>query len=467
MMPRQENLDDVSFPELMKKCVSEISELCPEWTDHNAHDPGITFLEMLMWLTEMQRYYLSQITESHRESYLRLIGTTVRPSEPAVILAGFFSEETVFVKKETIFYIGEIPFRSADDMIIASEKPEIILCENNGIIVKQDLTPFEGRTLPIYFSPDDEIDTNPMRDGFYSRAEIKAVLITRNGKDECPVKDGTYGLYQSGFINVSLPADLDDGAAVLRLDILSDNYFRLPSASCFNSDIHELIQLDKKGNTLGAEGRVKEKVSFSADIEGQKIFAAVYRNLRNGRNAETSQDAFKRFKSERYFPRAVSKDDYARIALETPGLRAEFVNVFSKEPGKVSVCVKTVNGNLCKNEIKNLRKMLFEAKPIGTEIEILTPVTFTARLVIGAKTDGWSGAGKLTEYARYVFEPLEKSMGALIDMPRLFKQLGSFSIVSEIKSMHLRLGKGIELTEKDTMKLPEDGMLSLDEVMIQ
>lgn len=462
-----ENLDDVSFSELMKKCVSEIPQLCSEWTDFNAHDPGITFLEMLMWLTETQRYYLSQITESHQESYLRLIGTTVRPSEPAVILARFFSEETVLVKKETVFHIGEIPFRSAEDMIIAAEKPEIILCENGSVTVKQDLTPYKGRTMPLYFSLDDEININPMRDGFYSRAEIKVSLITRNGEVECPVKDGTYGLYQSGFINVSLPADLDDSAAVLRLDILSDNNFKLPFASCFNSDIHELIQQDKKGNTLGAEGRVKEKVSFSADIEGKKIFAAVYRESKNGRNAETPQDAFKRFKSERHFSRAVNKDDYAHIALETPGLRAEIVNVFSKEPGKVSVCVKTVNGNLCENEKKNLRKVLFEAKPIGTEIEILTPVTFTARLVIGAKTAGRPGAVKLTEYARYVLEPLEKSMGALIDMPRLFKQIGAFSIVAEIKSMHLRLGKGIELTEKDTIKLPEDGLLSLDEVIIQ
>lgn len=466
-MPKLENLDDVSFSELMKRCVSEIPQLCSEWTDFNAHDPGITFLEMLMWLTEMQRYYLSQITERHRESYLRLIGTTVRPAEPAIILARFFSEETVLVKKETVFHIGGIPFRSAEDMVIVSEKPEIILCENGRIIVKQDLTPFKGGTLPIYFSPDDGIDTNPMREGFYSRVEIKAGLITQNGEVECPVKDGTYGLYQSGFINVSLPSKLDDSAAVIKLDILSDNNFRLPSAGCFNSDIRELIQLDRKGDTLGAEGRVKEKVPFSADIEGKKIFATVYREFKNGRNAETPQDAFKRFKSERRFPRAVNKNDYARIALETPGLRAEFVNVFSKEPGKVSVCVKTVNGNLCENEIKNLRKALFEAKPIGTEIEILTPVIFSARLVICAKTGVWSETGKLTEYARYVFEPLEKGMGALINMPELFKQLGSYSIVSEMKSMRLRLGKGIELTERDTMKLPEDGLLSLDEVMIQ
>lgn len=466
-MPKLENLDDVSFSELMKKCVSEIPQLCSEWTDFNAHDPGITFLEMLMWLTEMQRYYLSQITESHRESYLRLIGTTARPAEPAIILARFSSEETVIVKKETVFHIGEIPFRSAEDMVIVSEKPKITLCENGGVIVNQDLTPFEGKTFPVYFSPGDGSDTNPMSDGFYSRAEIKARLITRTGEVECPVKDGTYGLYQSGFINVSLPVELDDSASAVKLNILSDIDLKLPSASCFSSDIRELIQLDEKGNTFGAEGRVKEKVPFSADVEGKKIFAAVYREFRNGRNAETPQDAFKRFKSERNIPRAVSKDDYARIALETPGLRAEFVNVFSKEPGKVSVCVKTVGGNLYENEIKNLRKVLFDAKPIGTEIEILTPVILSARLVIYAKTGVRSETARLTEYAGYVFEPLEKSMGALIDMPELFKRLRSYSKASEIKGMRLRLGKGIELTEKDTMKLPEDGSLSLNEIIIQ
>lgn len=467
-MPELENLDDVSFSELMKKSISEIPRLCPEWTDFNAHDPGITFLEMLMWLTEMQRYYLSQVTESHLKSYLRLIGTTVRAAEPAVILAKFFSEETVSVKKETVFYIGDIPYQPMGDMIIVPDKPEIVLCENGGFLVKQDLTPFKGRVFPLYFSTDDETVTNPMRDGFYSRVNIKVCLITRNTEIECPVKDGTYGLYQSGFINISLPEEFDESTAVLRLDIISDNNFEMPSTSCFNSDIRELIQLDKVGYTLGAEGRVKESVSFFADIEEHKISAVVYREIGVGRNAETPQDAFKRFKSEQQrLPRATSKEDYIRLAMKTPGLRAELVNVFSKEAGKVSVCIKTVDGSLRENEIKNLRKVLFEAKPVGTEIEILTPVIFSARLIISAKIDGWAGGRKLTEHIGNVFKQLEKSMGALIDMPDLFKKICSSPSVSEIKSMILRLGKGIELTEKDTVKLPEDSLLSLDEVMIQ
>jgi len=466
-MPELENFDDVSYSELMKKCVSEIPGLCPEWTDFNAHDPGMTFLEMLMWLTEMQRYYLSQITESHLRSYLRLIGTTAGEAEPTVILARFSTEETVSVKRENVFYIGEIPYTPADDMVIATDKNEAILCGDGGVVIIRDFAPFKGRILPIYFSSE-KPDTNPMMEGFYPEAEIKAHLNTQYGEVECSLNDGTYGLYQSGFISVSLPEDFDEETATLTLDIISKNKTEISSGSCFHSDIRELIQLDKNGNTLGSDGRVKENISFSAETGGQSLEATVYKELQAGRNAETPQDAFERFKVERErLPRAVSREDYARLAWETPGLSAELVNVFSKEPGKVSVCIKTTDGVLRENEIKNLRKVLFEAKPVGTEIEILTPVIYSARLVITAKTDGWAGGRKFTEHIRKIFKPLEKCMGAQINMRELYRLVGSSPIVSEIKSMLLRLGKGIELGENDTLKLPEDGLLSLDEIIIQ
>lgn len=467
-MPKLENLDDVSYFELMRRSVSEIPQLCPEWTDFNAHDPGITFLEMLMWLTEMQRYYLSQITEDHLESYLHLIGTTARKAEPSVILARFSSEKNISIKKGTVFNIGDIPYRTVDDMIIAPDKPEIVPGENGVILIKQFLTPFKGKKLPLYFSLNDEKNINPIREGFYSRSEIKVRLITQNDEVDCPVRDSTYGLCQSGFITIRLPEEFDEDTAVLSLELISENKPELPSESCFHSDISMLVQLDKEGNTLGAGGTVKENVAFSIDTEGQKIGVSVYKELRNGRNSETPQDAFNRFKSEqRRMPRAVSKEDYVRIAMETPGVCAELVNVFSKEPGKVSVCVKTPGGSLRENEIKNLRKVLFEAKPVGTEIEILTPVIFSARLVVSAKTDGWAGIRKLTEHIAKIFASIEKRMGVFINMPDLFKQIGSSPNVTEMKDMRLRLGKGIELNENDTFKLPEDGLLSLNEIVIQ
>lgn len=470
IMPQLENLDDVSFAELMRRSISEIPKICPEWTDFNAHDPGITFLEMLMWLTEMQRYYLFQITEDHLKSYLRLlgrgIGSEAKAAEPAVIAARIILEKTVFIKKGTVFHIGDIPYRTDEDTVIVPEKPVIFYGEG-GVFIKQDFSPFKGGIFPLYFSLD-KPTANLMREGFYPRAEISVRLITRDGAVECPVKDGAYGFYQSGFIEIRLPEEFDDNSAALRLDLISDDHNDLPPTGCFNSDIRKLVQQDKSGNTLGADGTVKENVSFSAEINGQSLEAIVYKEIRSGRNAETPEDAFKRFKAEqRRFPRAVGREDYARLAMETPGLKAQIVNVFSKEAGKVSVCVKTEGGALRENEIKNLRKVLFEAKPIGVEIEILSPVIFSARLFITVKTDGRTGVGGFSEHIRSVFRGLERCMGARIVMNELIKKFLEFPNVSEIKSVLLRLGKGLELSENDTVKLPEDGLLTLDEIIIQ
>jgi phage tail sheath protein FI len=36
----------------------------PSWTDHNEHDPGITMLELLAWLSEMLAYRMGQIPDA-------------------------------------------------------------------------------------------------------------------------------------------------------------------------------------------------------------------------------------------------------------------------------------------------------------------------------------------------------------------------------------------------------------------
>ncbi len=466
-----ENLDDASFSELVKKSVSEIPEFYPEWTDFNAHDPGITFLEMLMWLTEMQRYYLSQITESNLKSYLKLLGTSVRAAEPSVILARLFPEELIFLKNGTVFKIGEIPYKLTEDAVIAPYAPEVFFEENIPltIFIRQKLEPFKGRKLPLYFSFNESTCANPMKEGFYPQAEIAAGIKEGSDWIECGAEDETYGFYQSGFVNISVPGDVGGDTSLLRLQFISDEGFNLPRISFFSSNICRLIQLDENGETLGENGRVKENLAFSADFGGRKISAATYREIKAGRNGETPQEAFARYKSEQSrLPRAVSRDDYRRLIRETPGLRAEIINVFSREAGKVSVCVQTDGGRgLSKSEEKNMRKVLFEAKPAGTEIEILPAVKFSARLFISARTDGWAGEKRLSDHIRKIFSPLEKCMGVKINMPEIVKEIRESPFAVEIKNVVLRFGRGVELNERDVMALPEDGILSLDEIITQ
>jgi hypothetical protein len=83
MLPRLP-LDDRSFADIVQEARQKIPYRFPEWTDENAHDPGITLLELFAWLSEMQQYYLSRIPERNVRKFLDLLGIERREAQCAV-----------------------------------------------------------------------------------------------------------------------------------------------------------------------------------------------------------------------------------------------------------------------------------------------------------------------------------------------------------------------------------------------
>lgn len=73
------DLDDSSYDELLENARRRIPAHAEAWTDHNVHDPGITFLELFAWLAETYGYQLDQVTDAHRRKYLKLLGEKPRP----------------------------------------------------------------------------------------------------------------------------------------------------------------------------------------------------------------------------------------------------------------------------------------------------------------------------------------------------------------------------------------------------
>ena len=79
-----ENLDDKTFDDLVREAVSRIPVYAPGWTDRNPTDPGITFIELFAWLSEMQIYQLNRIDERSYKKFLKLLGVPgVRPPRAA------------------------------------------------------------------------------------------------------------------------------------------------------------------------------------------------------------------------------------------------------------------------------------------------------------------------------------------------------------------------------------------------
>src|SRR5229473_864530 len=83
------NLDDRSWKQIVDEAVRLIPRYCPEWTNHNASDPGVTMLELYAWMTEMVIYRLNKVPEKNFLTFLDLIGVRLKPPEPAQVVLEF------------------------------------------------------------------------------------------------------------------------------------------------------------------------------------------------------------------------------------------------------------------------------------------------------------------------------------------------------------------------------------------
>ncbi|MDX6443393.1 MAG: hypothetical protein QOH71_467 [Blastocatellia bacterium] len=78
------NLFQRRFSDLVEIGRARLPSAAPEWTDHNAHDPGITLMELLAWVAEAQLYSLSRLRRDERAAYAALLGITPHGTQSAV-----------------------------------------------------------------------------------------------------------------------------------------------------------------------------------------------------------------------------------------------------------------------------------------------------------------------------------------------------------------------------------------------
>jgi len=83
-------LDDRSFQDLVDEAKKRIPLYCPEWTDHNVSDPGITLIELFAWMVDILLYRLNQVPERHYIKLLELLGIRLEPPRAAQVPLTFY-----------------------------------------------------------------------------------------------------------------------------------------------------------------------------------------------------------------------------------------------------------------------------------------------------------------------------------------------------------------------------------------
>jgi len=155
------NLDDRSWADLADEGRALIPVYGPEWTDHNASDPGITLVELLAWITEMDIFRLNQISDAERLRFLALVGVTPAPSIPAsavLSLALVKGSGTVTIPRGLEFSGNhangvEVRYQTTGD--VTAVPGSLAALQSYGTAGFQDLTPAWRRRGVLYpFGPD-------------------------------------------------------------------------------------------------------------------------------------------------------------------------------------------------------------------------------------------------------------------------------------------------------------------------
>jgi len=113
-------LDDRSYQQLRDELIRRIPVYAPEWTDHNASDPGITLIELFAFLGENLLYRFNQIPDATKLAFLRLLQIPLRPATPARAMVTLTSNDSsgaaVLVPVGTQMMAGSLPFDSLTEV---------------------------------------------------------------------------------------------------------------------------------------------------------------------------------------------------------------------------------------------------------------------------------------------------------------------------------------------------------------
>ncbi|HTW99882.1 MAG TPA: putative baseplate assembly protein, partial [Acidimicrobiales bacterium] len=99
------NLDDRRFQSYVDDAKRLVQQRCPEWTDHNVSDPGVTLIETFAFMVDQLTYRLNRIPDRNYVTFLELIGLKLFPPSAAQCAVTFWlsspQEEPVIVPRGT------------------------------------------------------------------------------------------------------------------------------------------------------------------------------------------------------------------------------------------------------------------------------------------------------------------------------------------------------------------------------
>jgi predicted phage baseplate assembly protein len=157
------NLDDRRFQDLVDDSKRFVQRRCPDWSDHNVSDPGVTLIETFAMVAEQVLYRLNRVPDRLYVKFLELLGIELVPPAPARADVTFWlsapRQDAVAVTAGTEVatqrteHDGAVAFETAEDLaILPCSLAAVATASDAGQVVDRTEQLAEG-AFPCFSSP--------------------------------------------------------------------------------------------------------------------------------------------------------------------------------------------------------------------------------------------------------------------------------------------------------------------------
>lgn len=264
-----ENLNNQPLGEILEEAKKQISYISTEWTNLQESDPGLTLLELFVWLKSVQHEYLNRISDGVKNKFLDLLDVRRykdRGSEALLEISDLI--ENIHIPRGSRWMTGNMSFENSERQWLVNSRILSISFKNPDFSLDSEYYKFDDsrafdlfgtefrevdknkpriftinldRPIPskvpvnLYFDIDIEegLSRNPIdeKDDFVDVAKLKwSYYGTKDGKigwhDMEVIKDNTYKFLFSGVIRLKFDGNMEsnNGVYSIRCDLLENVY---------------------------------------------------------------------------------------------------------------------------------------------------------------------------------------------------------------------------------------------------
>ncbi|GMB10782.1 MAG: baseplate J/gp47 family protein [Candidatus Improbicoccus devescovinae] len=286
-----ENLNDKPIKQILEEAKAKI-ELNPKWTYKGESDPGVTILELLVWLIYVQREYLNKISPLLGVKLLRLLGikfeknrgsktllevTNLDADAPCLqvpIGTKWLADDMIFenINQENLINSQILSIKFTNPEFSKEEEyykfdgsKKFLLFGKNPVKIPDSRTvqnfcinfdkPFPmDKLINIYFEIflEPEFNRNPIKKDFDPMAIVEWKYFGKKNKKigwhKINVTDLTYNFIFSGIIRLKIDGEMlppdQEGLYCIKVELISSDYDFAPQITKVLTNVFEIEQKD-------------------------------------------------------------------------------------------------------------------------------------------------------------------------------------------------------------------------------